>query len=307
MAPRPKGYIDWFPRDEYTQAVLEAVRQILNEYRSYGPMTVRQIFYRLVGNYNYEKTELAYKRLCNLLVKARRAQLISFYDIRDSGTESAGGGGWDSKASFWSSVRYTANRYRLDQQRNQPYQIELWCEAAGMVPMLAGMLNEWSVPVYSTGGFSSLTVVKEVADRIASEDRPTIFLHVGDHDPSGESIFESMSEDIRCFIEADHGNEVYVEHTNDYEELFQPRRIAVTPAQIREYDLDSAPPKRSDSRSSTWVGSTTQAEALSPVQLEEIVQGAVLRYIDEEILDETREQEQLDKADIDQTLSGAGA
>lgn len=40
------------------------------------PLTVRQIFYRLVGTAGYDKAELAYDRLCVHLVKARRAGII---------------------------------------------------------------------------------------------------------------------------------------------------------------------------------------------------------------------------------------
>ena len=55
------------------------------EYEDYLPLTVRQIFYRLVGAYGFEKTERAYERLGNHLVRARRAQIIRFDAIRDDG------------------------------------------------------------------------------------------------------------------------------------------------------------------------------------------------------------------------------
>ena len=54
---RPKGYAEWNPRPETLEVLLQ-VERILDEYRSYGAMTARQIFYRLVGQYGYDKTEL---------------------------------------------------------------------------------------------------------------------------------------------------------------------------------------------------------------------------------------------------------
>jgi hypothetical protein len=295
--------MDWEPRPD-AAITLDNIRTILDEYRAYGPMTVRQIFYRLVGNYNYDKTELAYNRLAELLVKARRAQLVPFHRIRDSGTESAGGGGWDNRAQFWRSVRRTADNFELDHQLEQPQEIELWCEAAGMVPMLAGMVAEWSIPVYSTGGFGSLTVVKEVADRIADRDVPTVLLHVGDYDPSGESIFTSMTQDIGKFI-AEMAGADYYPATGRVPGRFEPVRVALTEAQVEQYDLPTAPPKRSDSRSANWIGETTQAEALPPSLLEEIVQDAVRGHIDQDILDGILNRETEDKAAIDQVLTTA--
>ena len=49
------------------------------------PLTVRQIFYRLVGAHGYDKTEQAYARLGEHLNRARRAGLIEFDAIRDDG------------------------------------------------------------------------------------------------------------------------------------------------------------------------------------------------------------------------------
>ena len=65
--------------------LLGQVQAILVEYEDYLPLTVRQIFYRLVGAYGFEKTERAYERLGNHLVRARRAQIIRFDAIRDDG------------------------------------------------------------------------------------------------------------------------------------------------------------------------------------------------------------------------------
>ena len=39
--------------------LLEQVRSILAEYADYLPLTVRQVFYRLVGVHGYDKTEQA--------------------------------------------------------------------------------------------------------------------------------------------------------------------------------------------------------------------------------------------------------
>lgn len=288
---RPKGYIEWNPSDD-VRYILALVRQILNEYGRYGPMTVRQVFYRLVGQHGYDKTEQAYKRLANYLVKARRAGFIDFDSIRDDGT-TAVGITVDGLPGFWDLTKDHAEKAWRNRQQGQDFFIEMWCEAAGMAPMLANMLVEWTVPVYSTGGFSSVTVTHEVAQRIQKRDVPTVFLHVGDYDPSGQSIFESMAEDIGAFVAGDTGE---FQDPVDFsiEVWFEPRRVALTRDQVAKYDLPTAPAKASDSRSANWRGTTTQAEALPPDLLARIVQSAVREYIDPDVLAKVKAEEDKD-------------
>jgi hypothetical protein len=72
IMPRPKGLQpDWRPPPK-TRALLEQVDGVLAGYRAHLPMTVRQVFYLLVGAYGYPKTE-PYVTLSNTLIMARRA------------------------------------------------------------------------------------------------------------------------------------------------------------------------------------------------------------------------------------------
>ena len=60
---RPRGWLgDWRPQRK-TLLLIEQIQVVLQEYAAHLPLTVRQIFYRLVGAYGYDKTELAYDRL----------------------------------------------------------------------------------------------------------------------------------------------------------------------------------------------------------------------------------------------------
>lgn len=295
---RPKGYATWAPAPA-TVDVLANVKAVLEEYRDHLPLTVRQIFYRLVGQYGYDKTERAYSRLCEYLVRARRAGLIDFSAIRDDGTIEAGGGGYASEDAFWRTVKSSADYFERDRMHGQAVAIEFWCEAAGMVPQLERVAVPYSVPVYSTGGFSSVTVTHEIAQRALWRDRPTVFLHVGDYDPSGESIFDAMTTDALSFLRADlydrTGNEqhLYIRQRVEEPDLpdLRPLRVALTADQVDEYELPTAPPKATDTRSRTWVGDTCQLEAMPPDQLAELVRGAIEAELDHELYEETIETE----------------
>jgi hypothetical protein len=267
---RPKGYHDWSPRTA-TLETLEQIQAILAEYEEFLPLTVRQIFYRMVGRFDYEKTQLAYKNLSDKLTLARRAGMIPFESIRDDGVVVYMNRWHDGIPDFMDDVGRQARLYRRDRQSGQRVRMELWAESVGMLPQLDNVASRYSIPVYSAGGQPSVTANKAVAKRVLSRSVPTVVLHVGDFDPSGESIFESMSEDIRAFVRADR-----LIHTLDIE----PVRVALTADQVGQLNLPTAPKKKTDSRSKSWSGGTCQLEALAPDLLAEIVEGAIHERID---------------------------
>ena len=97
VTTRVRGLALWQPQHR-TRDLLGMVQAVLVEYAEYLPLTVRQIFYRLVGAHGYGKTEQAYARLGEHLNRARRAGLIQFSSIRDDGTTLAEPLAWDSAA-----------------------------------------------------------------------------------------------------------------------------------------------------------------------------------------------------------------
>ena len=268
---RPRGYIENYTPQAKTRELLAQAQAVLDEYRQYWPLTCRQIFYRLVGVYDFDKSETAYSRLCHHLANARRARLIPFYAIRDDGVTSYRRDHFDDKDAFLRHVRYLGESYTRNKLADQDYHIEVWCEAAGMLPQLDDVAAPYSVRAYSSGGFDSLTAKKDLADRICRIEKPTVILHLGDYDPSGQSIFDTVAEDVAAFVEADrpHG---YV--TVEFE------RVALTLEQVRQYGLPTAPPKATDSRSKGWTGGTCQLEALPPDVIAGILKTAIERRID---------------------------
>jgi hypothetical protein len=285
---RPKGYAPWRPQAK-SRVLLGQVQEILTQYADQLPLTVRQIFYRLVGAYGYAKTEAAYERLGNLLVRARRAQLIAFDDIRDDGVVTYSSRWHAGVEDFWDDAVRRAQNYQRDRQAGQQQHVELWAEAAGMAPQLARIADDYSVPVFSSGGFSSLSAVRLIAGRACRRDVPTVILHVGDFDPSGESIFEAVTADAAAFVEADR---VILP------QRIIPLRVALTADQVEAYDLETAPAKRTDSRSAKWDGETCQLEALAPDELADIVRHAINEWFGLQRLAEEIEAERGDRLEL---------
>jgi hypothetical protein len=80
---RDKGYVrSWRPQGK-TRQLLAQIEGILELYADQLPLAIRQIFYVLVGRYEFEKTEKAYKNLTEILITARRAGRLNWKDLRD--------------------------------------------------------------------------------------------------------------------------------------------------------------------------------------------------------------------------------
>lgn len=272
---RPRGFIEsWKPKPETAQLVRN-VKTILDVNRDIAPLTLRQIFYMLVSGYGYDKTEKAYKRLCETMNRARRARLISMNEIRDDGLRRNTPHGWNSERELINTFRSSGEYFRLHRQQNQPIHLMVWCEAGGMLPQLARYCEDYGVPVLSSGGFDSVTTKHDFAQKACDFDAVEI-LHIGDHDPSGVHMHSSLDEDLNAFVDH-YGGQIEV------------TRLAVTPRQIKRMRLPSAPPKTTDNRA--FSGMTTQAEAIPPRELKRIVQDALSDRIDHEIYQETLAEE----------------
>ncbi len=171
------------------------------------------------------------------------------------------------------------NEYTLDRQMGQGRRIVLLCEAGGMVPQLERVAGPCGVTVKSSGGFDS-TTVKHL---MGSKWGKCAVLHVGDYDPSGECMYDALSEDVRAFAGA-YGNDITF------------TRLAVTREHIVEHDLPTAPPKASTHQEKKQMDLTTQAEALDPATLAEIVRYGIEGRMNMDIYRQAVETEATDKA-----------
>jgi hypothetical protein len=240
------------------------------------PLTIRQIYYRLVARYAFPKTEKAYKNvLVEHLNTARRAKWIDA--IRDDGFTVERPYFFQSVDDFLEIVREDAARLQLDRQAGQPRRLALWCEAGGMVPQLARVARPFGIEVCSSGGFDSLTAKHGVAKQWITANEPMTVLHIGDYDPSGVHCYSALAEDVIAFADNAFADVAF-------------ERVAITREQAKFYDLPSAPPKDSDKRSSDDI-ETWQAEALDPAVLAQIVRTAIEAQLDREAFDRVLEDE----------------
>lgn len=249
--------LDYRPQ-QATRDLLDPSAGVLTEYAEHLPLTLRQLFYRLVATAGYPKTEKDYARLCE---RARRQRPARRHhrparNPRRRGDDAAAVR-VPGPAGFWATVADDASLYRRERLGGQQVRVEVWCEAAGMLPQPARVAHHYGVPVVSSSGFDSLTAKVDAARPAADDpDRPLTVLHVGDLDPSGVHLFTAAEQDVTAWAE-------------HYGGTVRFHRLAITPAQVEAFGLPTTPPKASDRRSFT--GETCQAEAHDPAQLAQLL------------------------------------
>jgi hypothetical protein len=164
------------------EAIKEAISQALMED---APMTVRQVFYRLVGSGVIAKTEGEYKStVVRLLGEMRRNGEIEFDWIADNTR-------WMRKPRTYSSLesmlQRTAEAYRRSIWDNQECYVEIWLEKDALAGVLYEETGAWDVPLMVTRGYPSLSFLHSAAEMIAAQEKPTYLYYFGDYDPSGST------------------------------------------------------------------------------------------------------------------------
>jgi hypothetical protein len=266
---RPRGFADWQPRQKSLD-LLEQVKKIIDEYDV--ALTIRQIFYRLIGKYFYPKTEKDYKNLGEMLNRARRAKLIPMSAIRDDTSTNYYPRYWHDAADFWGDVRREAENFRLDRQKGQPRYLVVMCEAAGMAAQLFEVTEKYGIAVLSGGGFDSTEQKHRLGEDWAREGRPVCPLRIGDYDASGVAMNDNIAEDVGAFAQH-YGGEIEPIVT-----------VAITRKQAQSHNLPSAPPKERDHRPRHFTDTETwQAEALDPGDLARYLEDAILARFDLDI------------------------
>ncbi len=257
---RPRGFAAWNPRAESLDLVRQVV-EVLEEYDH--PLTLRQVFYRLVGAHGYPKDERAANRLGEVVNRARRAGRIPMEAIRDDDAGPVELPDWSDPSAFWRYVDDLASAYR--RRPECEIYVEVWVEASGMVPQVEAVAHRYGVPVVGSGGFASVTAKHDAAVRLSRRagDRPVRVLMVGDLDPSGESVMDSAAEDVATFA-GQYRDGARIDVT----------RLGVTPKQVEQFGLPTAPQRPTDRRGDP-MAETVQAEALDPVDLAVIVTDAL--------------------------------
>jgi hypothetical protein len=227
-------------------------------------MTVRQVFYQLVGLGLVGKSENEYHNVVVRLLARLRLEGIMPWSWITDGTR------WMHKSVRYGSVEEaleaTRQHYRRDYWRELDEYVEIWLEKDALAGVLFRVTDEWGVPLMVTRGFASLSYVHSAAQTIERIGKPTHIYYFGDYDPSGVEIDRNLERRLREFAP---GSEIAFE------------RVAVRREQIDEYELPTRPTKRSANHGrGLHEGESVEVDAIPPATLLALVPGAIERHVD---------------------------
>ncbi|MDM8005329.1 MAG: hypothetical protein QUV05_04145 [Phycisphaerae bacterium] len=263
-------------RPRRTKAVMEALRDglidIINEY---DQMTVRQVFYQAVVRGLIPKDEKQYDTIDRLLVQMRDDGTINLDVIIDQTREIHRLWDYGSPAE---AIRRILSSYKRDPWEDQPERVVIILEKAALAGIVQDVTDRYHVPLMTCKGFSSISQIQDLCDVMDEhEDASWVLFHLGDHDPSGLCIEQSIEKRL-------------LDHDGD----FTLERLAVTPAQVSQYHLPTRPTKQKDTRAKTFNGASVELDAIAPDILKDIIEQAIMQHIDQDIFAETRDREQRD-------------
>lgn len=228
-----------------------------------GSITIRHLFYRLVGKGKVEKTERAYKLLCGHLAKWRRQRVVPWDAFVDNLRWHMGRPTFDS---IKSALINTVSTYRRNAWGNTDTYIEIWCEKDAIAGVLNEIADPFGVKVFPCRGFASLSSLYGAASIFEAQQRNRKQCKVyffGDHDPSGLYIDrkaqETMQDDFNVDVEFE--------------------RVAVLPEQIEQFKLPTRPTKTTDSRSAGFDGESVEIDAMPMSELRRMAEKCITRHL----------------------------
>ena len=273
-----------------TLALIELMDQILTEYGAMGyRLTIRQLYYQLVARDVIPNSQRSYKRVVDIAGKARNAGKLDWYAIEDRARSEIYPAHWADPAK---GVRRLAEQFRVDRWINQPNHVEVMLEKDALAGVLEPVCEELDVRLFPNKGYASLSMMFRHGIRLHNKQveggKELHIIYVGDHDPSGMD----MDRDIQDRLD-----------TYSFGKAIHFKRVALTMAQIHEYDPPPQWAKAQDSRTPEYVAQygndVWELDALEPDKLAEVVKDAVLELRDEDLYAEVMEIDQAMNADLE--------
>jgi hypothetical protein len=167
-------------------------------------------------------------------------------------------------------------------QRDQPYHLEVWIEKSTMNDVLLPICRRYAANLVTAVGYQSISGVIALLNRLSAlpHGKPARIFYISDFDPAGDSMPAAVARVIEFYLDrCASGAEVKL------------TPLALTEAQVKEYDLPPIPTKDSDLRAESFknrrnVSGATELdalEALHPGELRRIVEQALAQYRDPDL------------------------
>lgn len=252
---------------------LDQVQKVLKDLEQYKPLTLRQIYYQLVGKGYIDNNISQYNMLSKLLKQARIDGKISWEDVEDRVRSYNDLSGYNNMNHYIeTTMYYFLNDYKRNLLIDQDLYIEVWIEKDALSSIFKKTCEPWTIPVVVCRGYSSVSFLNDYKNRILQNPNkiPTM-LYFGDFDPSGVEMLTAMETTLR--------DELGIKYINFI-------RVGLLKDDIFRYNLPHSPDalKNSDTRAAKHVlehgNLAVELDALPPNILELKINLAIENIID---------------------------
>lgn len=269
-----------------TIELLQVALEILD---STHPMTVRQVYYQLVARQVIKNNRSQYQAVSNLLVNARKEEVIPWQWIEDRLRR-------PRRVSMWSGLndfaKTVCQAYRRDVWDTQPKHLEVWLEKDALSGIFRDALDPYGVTLNVGRGYDGWDSIHNAAERFGAGNQVRV-AYFGDFDPSGEDMVRSLRERLAFF-----GCDAEIV------------KCALTFEDVERYNLPPDFTKASDTRSAGFVARygdvAVELDALPLQVLRERLIAQVEGHIDMAALRRVQTVEEKERKRIRALLSEAG-
>lgn len=251
------------------------VVDVVNELIDYWPLTLRQIYYRLVAAGHLENTRSKYNDLSKLIKYMRLDDRLPWEVLEDRGRRLSRKRGFtDHQEFFDKDLDFFLEGYARCLVQDQDNYVELWYEKEALARVFEEVAEPFCIRAVACKGYQSITFLDSFRRRAIEaqkQGQTPIILYFGDLDPSGVQMFEATQQTL----EEEMG-------VSDIRYI----RIALTPEQAREWELPFDPEavKLKDTRYKNYVAKygevAIELDALHPQKLEDLARGAIEKQFD---------------------------
>lgn len=269
-------------------AIIANANKIIEDYQAQGlVLTLRQLYYRFVASALLPNSQREYKKLGSVINDARLAGKIDWIAIEDRSRSVIHRSHWTDPSDIITSA---AASYAIDKWKGQKYYVECFVEKQALESVIDNACNPYDVDVLACKGYVSQSECWRSAQRFLKQHqyngRETKLIYLGDHDPSGLD----MTRDLQHRLADVFGAPVEVV------------RIALNDDQIQQYNPPPNPAKLSDSRAESYIArfgdSSWELDALEPKVLHQLIQNAILQYLDLPQFKKMQKQEEREKNNL---------
>jgi uncharacterized protein YlbG (UPF0298 family) len=276
------------------------VMRTANELRDYWPLTLRQIYYRLVAAGYIVNSRSKYNDLSVLIKQMRLDDWLPWEVLEDRVRRVSDKRGWGDHREFLEAhIDWFLEDYERCYVQDQERYVELWCEKDALSQVFEKVAYPYCIRAVTCRGYQSITFLDDFRRRAqATMDRgqTPVILYFGDLDPSGVQMLEATKQTLE-----DEMNLWGVEYN----------RVALTLEQVAAFNLPHDPTavKTTDKRYKSYVRRfgdiAVELDALHPKTLRELAVEAIESQFDMDLFKEQMEVEQMERqrlADIKQRV-----